>query len=126
MTVLGRSVAGTSDQRHKDSTHERIAAVALLSESDFSLHWHRRKGSGIKRQREYTKDNKNISKNATGCRDGHAKKHITHPYIQHKCKIKDTYPIPMVLDVCGKLMECTCLVFGGNPNDTQSRQNESR
>ncbi len=46
-------------------------------------------------------------------------RYITHPYIQHKCKAKH---IPMILDVCEKLMEC--LVFGGwngnsfQPNDT--------
>ncbi len=30
MTVLGRSIAETSDQCHRDSTHERIAAVVLF------------------------------------------------------------------------------------------------
>ncbi len=38
-------------------------------------------------------------------------RYITHPYIQHKCKVKHSLPIPMILDVCGKLMEC--LVYGG-------------
>ncbi len=37
MTVLGRSITETADQRHKDSTHQRIAAIVLFDESDFFL-----------------------------------------------------------------------------------------